>query len=621
MAEIQPDNLRNQVADEHPEIVEVESVVDSRQVEKGGAVKGKRKKVNKRSEVWNHFTEIVDKDGKDKAKCTWKFSHESVRRSLAEMIIVDEIPFSFVEKQGFRKFCQLALPPNFNALSRRTITRDCYSIYMDERLKLKSFFKGYRQRVSLTTDTWTSSQRISYMCPTTHYIDENWKLHKKILNFCPVESHKREELGDLLERCLKDWGIEEVYALTVDNASSNGGVVRVLRNALTKWGTAVLGAQDLHMRCAAHIINLVVGDGVNEEEMHKSVTAVKAAVKYIRQNPLRLKRFKVAVEFEDIETKKGLCLDVPTRWNSLYLMLDTAEKYEMAFERVVRFLKHFYYLTEKVSSSLYTISNLLFPEISEVDCLLKSWEKDVDVKDMAQSMREKFHKYWGTPIEMNKNIFHAVVLDPRNKLGFLEFLLIKVYGKEQGMQHGKMVCCELKRLFAEYKKTVSSGGKIVVLEGSTSASNALSESESKHKNKQQLKSAYKRFKIENGFMSEKTELDKYLGEDVEDDNDDFDLLGWWKLNAPRFPVLATMARDVLAFPISTVASELAFSMGGRVLDAFRSSLTPRMAQALICAQDWLRSKSRIVSEEEDLDLLDNLEKEFDKVHMDSAILE
>ncbi|GKU85437.1 hypothetical protein SLEP1_g115 [Rubroshorea leprosula] len=289
--------------------------------------------------------------------------------------------------------------------------------------------------------------------------------------------------------------------------------------------------------------------------------------------------------------------------------------------RVVRFLEHFYYLTEKVFGSLYTTSNLLFPEISEVDCLLKSWEKDVDVKDMAQSMREKFHKYWGTPTEMNKNIFHAVVLDPRNKLGFLEFLLIKVYGKEQGMQHGKMVCCELKRLFAEYKKTVSGGGQTVVLEGSTSASNAPSESESKYKSRQQLKSAYKRFKIENGFMSEKTELDKYLGEDVEDDNDDFDLLGWWKLNAPRFPVLAAMARDVLAFPISTVASESAFSTGGRVLDAFRSSLTPRMAQALICAQDWLRSKSRIVSEEEDLDLLDDLEKEFDKVHMDSAILE
>ena len=46
-----------------------------------------------------------------------------------------------------------------------------------------------------------------------------------------------------------------------------------------------------------------------------------------------------------------------------------------------------------------------------------------------------------------------------------------------------------------------------------------------------------------------------------------------------------MARDVLAVPVATVASEAAFSIGGRVLDAFRSSLTPKIVEALICTQD------------------------------------
>ena len=41
-------------------------------------------------------------------------------------------------------------------------------------------------------------------------------------------------------------------------------------------------------------------------------------------------------------------------------------------------------------------------------------------------------------------------------------------------------------------------------------------------------------------------------------------------------------------PISTVASESAFSTGGRILDEFRSSLTPFMVEALVCTQDWLR---------------------------------
>jgi hypothetical protein len=47
---------------------------------------------------------------------------------------------------------------------------------------------------------------------------------------------------------------------------------------------------------------------------------------------------------------------------------------------------------------------------------------------------------------------------------------------------------------------------------------------------------------------------------------------------------------VLAIPINAVASELAFSTGGRVLDPFRSSLAPKTIEALVCAQNWLRSK-------------------------------
>ncbi|XVF47973.1 hypothetical protein PTKIN_Ptkin03bG0152800 [Pterospermum kingtungense] len=45
-----------------------------------------------------------------------------------------------------------------------------------------------------------------------------------------------------------------------------------------------------------------------------------------------------------------------------------------------------------------------------------------------------------------------------------------------------------------------------------------------------------------------------------------------------------MARHILAVPISTVASKSTFSTNGHVLDAYRSSLTPKLTQALICTQ-------------------------------------
>ncbi|XP_059301833.1 zinc finger BED domain-containing protein RICESLEEPER 3-like [Lycium ferocissimum] len=90
-----------------------------------------------------------------------------------------------------------------------------------------------------------------------------------------------------------------------------------------------------------------------------------------------------------------------------------------------------------------------------------------------------------------------------------------------------------------------------------------------------------------GGADSKSELEKYLAEDIKIGRQDFKILLWWEVNSPRFPILSEMARDVLVIPISSVASKCAFSTGGRVLDSFRSSLTRKLVQALVCLQDWI----------------------------------
>ena len=105
----------------------------------------------------------------------------------------------------------------------------------------------------------------------------------------------------------------------------------------------------------------------------------------------------------------------------------------------------------------------------------------------------------------------------------------------------------------------------------------------------------------------KSELDKYLSEDNEELSKSFDIMKWWKNNATRFPIMSRMARDLLAIPISTVASESAFSSGGRTLHDFRTSLTPTMVERLVCTNDWLRGNNYI-SVEEDTEALAKLEE-------------
>nr|GFA56757.1 zinc finger BED domain-containing protein RICESLEEPER 2-like [Tanacetum cinerariifolium] len=104
----------------------------------------------------------------------------------------------------------------------------------------------------------------------------------------------------------------------------------------------------------------------------------------------------------------------------------------------------------------------------------------------------------------------------------------------------------------------------------------------------------------------------YLTEEIEGDeayfkSGDFTVLGWWKRKSPAFPLLSLVARDILAIPISTVASESTISTGGRVLDSFRGSLSPETVQALICCQDWVRSVDVAVNLKENIDDLEKFE--------------
>ena len=68
--------------------------------------------------------------------------------------------------------------------------------------------------------------------------------------------------------------------------------------------------------------------------------------------------------------------------------------------------------------------------------------------------------------------------------------------------------------------------------------------------------------------------------------ENFDVLQYWKSEVERYPTLARVARDVLAIPITSVASESSFSMGGRILTKYRGALLPKNVEMLVTTQNW-----------------------------------
>ena len=302
-------------------------------------------------------------------------------------------------------------------------------IFNHEKDKLKKALKD--RRVCLTTHTWTSIQNLNYMCLTAHFIDDDWKLQKMIINFCQVEDHKGDTLGKIFEMCLLEWNIDSIFTLTVDNASSNNNIIKFLKRKTKNWKGSVLEHEFLHMRCCAHILNLIVGDGL--KEIYTSIARVRDVVRYVRSSPNRFEIFKQCAEKQKINCKSLLCLDVPTRWNSTNQMLEAACKFENAFVRMeeddtnfkyhyldydiggdeitnirgitsalptkqdwdncrvlVKFLKLFYNATKRFSGSLYVISNYFFDEMVVIQNKIQQLinrKEDLFLSSMAKKIK------------------------------------------------------------------------------------------------------------------------------------------------------------------------------------------------------------------------------------------
>ncbi|GKA32858.1 zinc finger BED domain-containing protein RICESLEEPER 2-like protein [Tanacetum coccineum] len=489
-----------------------------------------------------HQISIQKGEGDDRKMIAWKFDQQTVRRSLAYMLVVDELPFKFVEGKGFKHFLN-ATQPLFHTPSRITMARDCVKLYLEEKKKV------------------------------------------------------------------------------VDNAKANDVAVAYLKSKFINWEKFVLEGKWLHIRCTTHVMNLIVQDGLSH--IGKLVDCVKAAVKYIRQSPQRLAKFKEYAKIEKCPSTKSLIFDVPTRWNSTYLMLDAAQKYERAFDRydsedryyrddlektgvpissnwenvrsLTKFLEHFYELTLKVSGTLYVTSNSFLDDITSINAALNNCINgvpDTNLAAMAKMMKCKFDKYYESLEKCNMATVVSSVLDPRNKFEYVEVLL--------GIIHASP---KTHTIFESANASSSTNKRSATAAPVIEPSVIL---------KQKVRREMKRRKSESGLQDSKSELDRYLNEDVEDESDKFDILNWWKVNSRRFPVLSLLARDVLAIPISMVASESMFSTGGRVLDAFRSSLTPPVVESLICTQDWFRENSMMLDVAEYLDEIQKIEEELVK---------
>ncbi|WOG90914.1 hypothetical protein DCAR_0310161 [Daucus carota subsp. sativus] len=290
----------------------------------------------------------------------------------------------------------------------------------------------------------------------------------------------------------------------------------------------------------------------------------------------------------------------------------------------LKFLKLFYRVTEKISGSKYVTSNLFFDELVKMHVKIGNmcFSEHARYLEMAKRMKAKYDKYWDNIDNINFLFYVAVLLDPRRKMQYIDYCFSQIYPdeKEKQILMKEKVKSTLDAFYKDYARlqegqTSGNTSKKYSVINSNIAPMSIDDEEDEEDDVDLIANFQKHLESEDS-MTNKSEVDIYMSDAIERNlGDDFNILQWWKMSSVKFPILSQVAKNVLGMPISTVASESAFSTGGRVIDPFRSSLTPKTAEALICTQDWIRSKN---SKQIDLETsqpfaLDGIRKQLEEI--------
>ncbi|BBM98871.1 hypothetical protein Mp_1g16840 [Marchantia polymorpha subsp. ruderalis] len=466
-------------------------------------------------------------------------SKEANLNALVAFVVDHQQAFNLVENKTFRSFCQ-RLNPHYSLPSRQTLTRSLFDYFERALLKFRSTIDSIKGAIALTLDF--------------HWIDEEWKLQSVVLEFRYfLPPHNQHTTSDLILSVVKDYNMwSKIKAITSDSGGEScqwrrvsddcGGesvvaaMVIVRENLNDQYSLRL--EDGFHIRCICHVINRAVCDATHF--IKKEVQMLRQILKVVCESvAIRVKFSELAVVLGVFKGRVEVPgLDMETRWNTMFTMIDQSFQYRGVFSALCNSEEFCDRLANMALSDMdcgrdyisLSLQPLIYKHLLTLCEKTRSGQLDIGfttpiVKQAATAMELKLLKYSANLNCQASKM--ALLLDPRSNQ--LRFILTMDYG----------LCSEVQPSPTFNVFDLFAG------EGDSA--------------------------IEN--VAHTDEVDDFFMLTAKADRRVSDVLLWWKQHSNRFPTLSLMARDTLMIQGSSVASESAFSESGGFVRLDRSKLS------------------------------------------------
>lgn len=558
----------------------------------------------KRSSVWDVFIKVGDEvhctlcDSKLKYRSSTTSmiyhirnkhsealpTHAQVNELICKMIEKDMVPVNVVSGEGFCELLAFTVQ-NFKMPSPFDIIR-LIEGHFHERVEELQFQLSKVDKVALTADFWTGLPSNKYMTVSCSFINEDWQGKWAVL-----QTEKLSSDSDFTTEC-----VTERLVKTVQMWGLAAKIIACVQNTMDSFPRDYAKITWDYATCFSTTLQLAVNDGLSEDLLH-IITAAGKLVRHFNSNhmaneALQQKQLQMCLpQLKLIQSNKS-------RWDTICDMferlleqrwaikavlsdrtvfnrqeaqaLEIEDDYWQIIENFTTVLATLKWATTAISTEAEgSISNIYPITFSLIQIHLMSKEDDVEqvvsFKQKVQTSLRKRMEIDSTNLA-SKPALIASMLDPRHK--HLNFLT------PTGRLAAKIKLHELVSKLETTSTPVTTNKEHKPLDVPSSSHGLVhSQMKSDRKNTMMLLLG------DNYSCPDATDCEAQVDYYLRDIAPSLDInpLNWWKVNAPRFPKLATLARHYLCVP----AVALPLSENGQTFATLRARLDPEHVNMII----------------------------------------